>query len=204
MVDRGEAGDCRGEPWAWVRPSEIIHKHGITSGKLYGWRQQLTRRVDEQRRRGPARLFRHSSKSSWLQSESVAGLRRNQWLEWIGISGCFAPDSAHTTAYWLMFAVRDAIPKPQSLASAEFTTLRRRLIKVATHVIETATRVRFAFCRATIRMRTLRLSDVNDGSLAGSGPSRKRNKTKLRKHPKRIEHAPMLCDLAFSVEPKDM
>jgi hypothetical protein len=31
---------------AGVRPSEVIHKHGITSGQLYAWRQQLTRRVD--------------------------------------------------------------------------------------------------------------------------------------------------------------
>lgn len=31
---------------AGVRPSEIIHKHGITSGQLYAWRQQLARRVD--------------------------------------------------------------------------------------------------------------------------------------------------------------
>ncbi|MBV8413624.1 MAG: transposase, partial [Verrucomicrobia bacterium] len=31
-----------------VRPIEIIHKHGITSGQLYAWRQQLTRRVDRQ------------------------------------------------------------------------------------------------------------------------------------------------------------
>jgi transposase len=29
-----------------VRPIEIIHKHGITSGQLYAWRQQLTRRMD--------------------------------------------------------------------------------------------------------------------------------------------------------------
>jgi transposase len=28
-----------------VKPSEIIHRHGITSGQLYAWRQQLTRRV---------------------------------------------------------------------------------------------------------------------------------------------------------------
>ena len=28
-----------------VRPSEIIHRHGITSGQLYAWRQQLTRRL---------------------------------------------------------------------------------------------------------------------------------------------------------------
>jgi transposase len=35
-----------------VRPSEIIQRHGITSGQLYAWRQQLTRRVDGQ----PVRL----------------------------------------------------------------------------------------------------------------------------------------------------
>jgi DDE family transposase len=51
----------------------------------------------------------------------------------------------HTAAYWLLLAVRDAIPKPQPLARAEFTTLRLRLIKVAARVIETATRVRIAF-----------------------------------------------------------
>ena len=28
-----------------VRPSEIILRHGITSGQLYAWRQQLTRRI---------------------------------------------------------------------------------------------------------------------------------------------------------------
>jgi transposase len=28
-----------------VRPSEIIQLHGITSGQLYAWRQQLTRRI---------------------------------------------------------------------------------------------------------------------------------------------------------------
>ena len=32
---------------AGVRPSEVIHKHGITSGQLYAWRQQLTRRMDK-------------------------------------------------------------------------------------------------------------------------------------------------------------
>jgi hypothetical protein len=51
----------------------------------------------------------------------------------------------HTAAYWLLLAVRDAIPKPQPLARAEFTTLRLRLIKVAARVIETAARVRIAF-----------------------------------------------------------
>jgi hypothetical protein len=51
----------------------------------------------------------------------------------------------HTAAYWLLLMVRDAIPKPQPLASAEFKTVRLRLIKIAARVIETATRVRIAF-----------------------------------------------------------
>jgi len=54
----------------------------------------------------------------------------------------------HTGAYWLMLKVRDAIPKPQPLATAEFTTLRMRLIKIAARIIETASRVRVAFAAA--------------------------------------------------------
>ena len=54
----------------------------------------------------------------------------------------------HTAAYWLMLRVRDAIPKPQPLATAEFTTLRMRLLKIAARITETATRVRIAFAAA--------------------------------------------------------
>ncbi len=55
----------------------------------------------------------------------------------------------HTAAYWLMLAVRDAIPKACDLAKAEFATLRLRLLKVAARVIETASRVRLAFAAAS-------------------------------------------------------
>jgi hypothetical protein len=44
-----------------------------------------------------------------------------------------------------MLSVRDAIPKPQPLAPAEFATLRMRLIKIAGRITETATRFRIAF-----------------------------------------------------------
>jgi transposase len=37
-----------------IRPSAIIRKHGITSGQLYAWRQQLTRRLGGELA-GPAR-----------------------------------------------------------------------------------------------------------------------------------------------------
>ena len=54
----------------------------------------------------------------------------------------------HTAAYWLMLSLRDAIPKTQKLATAEFTTLRMRLLKIAARITETATRVRIAFASA--------------------------------------------------------
>ncbi len=54
----------------------------------------------------------------------------------------------HTAAYWLLLNIRDAIPSPQPLAAAEFTTLRLRLIKIGACITETATRVRIAFTAA--------------------------------------------------------
>src|SRR6266849_2292207 len=51
----------------------------------------------------------------------------------------------HTSAYWLMRTIRDAIPAPQPLASGEFSTIRLRLLKIAVRVHETASRIRLAF-----------------------------------------------------------
>jgi hypothetical protein len=51
----------------------------------------------------------------------------------------------HTAAYWLMRTIRDAIPRPQPLASGEFSTIRSRLLKIAVRVRETASRIKLAF-----------------------------------------------------------
>ena len=48
----------------------------------------------------------------------------------------------HTAAYWLMLAVRDAIPQTDPLAKAEFATIRERLIKIGARVIEHLARIR--------------------------------------------------------------
>ena len=56
----------------------------------------------------------------------------------------------HTAAYWLMLTVRDAIPKAHVLASAEFATIRLRLLKLAARVIETASRIRDGFLSTSI------------------------------------------------------
>jgi len=62
----------------------------------------------------------------------------------------------HTAAYWLILTVRDAIPKAHALATAEFSTLRLRLLKLGTRVIETASRVRLAFAAACPEARLIR------------------------------------------------
>jgi hypothetical protein len=62
----------------------------------------------------------------------------------------------HTAAYWLILTVRNAIPKARALATAEFATLRLRLLKLGTRVIETASRIRFAFAAACPDARLIR------------------------------------------------
>ena len=54
----------------------------------------------------------------------------------------------HTAAYWLLLILRNAIPRPQPHATAEFTTLRLHLVKIGACITETATRVRIAFTAA--------------------------------------------------------
>ena len=54
----------------------------------------------------------------------------------------------HTAAYWLLWAVRQAIPAHDPLKNAEFTTLQLRLVKIGARVIETASRIRIAFASA--------------------------------------------------------
>jgi hypothetical protein len=48
----------------------------------------------------------------------------------------------HTAAYWLLHTLRAAAPAASSWATAEFTTLRLRLIKIATRISEGAARIR--------------------------------------------------------------
>lgn len=48
----------------------------------------------------------------------------------------------HTAAFWLMHAVRSAIPEASPLARAEFATIRERLIKIGARVVERIARIR--------------------------------------------------------------
>jgi hypothetical protein len=67
----------------------------------------------------------------------------------------------HTVAYWLMRTVRDAIPRPQALASGEFSTIRLRLLKVAVRIKETASRVRLSALTGTDPLLLMEVEPAN-------------------------------------------
>ncbi len=72
----------------------------------------------------------------------------------------------HTAAFWLMHAVRAAIPPKSPLAKAEFATIRERLIKVAARVIEHIARIRIQLptsCSEGALFRTVALRLMPSG-----------------------------------------
>jgi len=73
----------------------------------------------------------------------------------------------HTAAFWLMHGVRAAIPATSPLATAEFATIRERLVKIGARVIEHAARIRIQLptsCPEGALFRTVALG------LSPSGP----------------------------------
>jgi hypothetical protein len=73
----------------------------------------------------------------------------------------------HTCAYWLMLALRDAVPAASPLAKAEFATLRLRLLKLGARVVEKASRIRIHFASACPEAALFRMLA---GRLAAAGP----------------------------------
>ena len=73
----------------------------------------------------------------------------------------------HTAAYWLMLALRDAVPRRMDLAWSEFATIRKSLLKIGARVVEKAARVRIHFASACPNAALFRLLA---GRLAASGP----------------------------------
>ena len=73
----------------------------------------------------------------------------------------------HTAAYWLLHTLRAAAPKRSSWRTAEFTTLRLRLIKIAARVVEGAARIRLWLPTACPDAAIFRLLA---GAFAAAGP----------------------------------
>ena len=90
------------------------------------------------------------------------------WLIFDASAGTMiGPSFLHTAAYWLMLALRDAVPRKMPLAWAEFATLRKNLLKIGARVVEKAARIRIHFASACPEAALFRLLA---GRLAASGP----------------------------------
>lgn len=73
----------------------------------------------------------------------------------------------HTAAYWLVHAVRNAVPKAAGLSRAEFATIRARLMKIAARVVERGSRIRVrlpASCPEAAMFRRVALELAPAGS----------------------------------------
>jgi hypothetical protein len=105
------------------------------------------------------------------QAENLIKLHKTQLSS--GRTSCQSPAAnqvrlvLHTGAYWLMLALRNAIPAAHALAKAEFTTLRIRLLKIGARIIETASRIRVHLASACPDAKLFRLLA---GRLASTGP----------------------------------
>jgi hypothetical protein len=72
----------------------------------------------------------------------------------------------HTAAFWLMHGVRAAIPRTNPLATAEFATIRDRLIKIGARLIEHIARIRVHLptsCPEAALFRTVALGLMRSG-----------------------------------------
>ena len=73
----------------------------------------------------------------------------------------------HTGAYWLLLDLRAAIPSWNSLRHTEFATVRLRLLKIASRIIERASRIRIALASCCPEAETFSLVALK---LQPSGP----------------------------------
>ena len=73
----------------------------------------------------------------------------------------------HTGDYWLLLDLRAAIPSWNPLRHTEFATIRLRLLKIASRIIEHASRIRIALASCCPEAETFSLVALK---LQPSGP----------------------------------
>ena len=129
---------------SWSRPRRVLARIEATKDKGADVRYIVTNLT-----KGTARKLYEDIYCARGQAENLIKRHKSQLAS--DRTSCRSPLAnqmrliLHTTAYWLMRLVRDAIPKHEPLANGEFSTIRLRLLKVAVRVRETGTRIRLAF-----------------------------------------------------------
>jgi Transposase DDE domain group 1 len=139
---------------SWTRPRKVVARlecslqpdTGETITTSNGMRQEVDIRYVVTSLKGPAEHLYEDHYCGRGQMENLIKLHKAQLSS--DRMSCHSATAnqvrlaLHTAAYWLMLAVRDAIPKTEPLAKAEFATIRERLIKTGARVIERAARIR--------------------------------------------------------------
>ena len=139
---------------SWARPRRVVARlecslqpdTGETVTTSNGMRQEVDIRYVVTSLKGPAEYLYEDRYCGRGQMENLIKLHKAQLSS--DRMSCHSATAnqvrlvLHTAAYWLMLAVRDAIPKKEPLAKAEFTTIRERLFKIGARVIEHAARIR--------------------------------------------------------------
>ena len=137
---------------SWKRPRKVVARlecslqldeGGITST---GMRQVVDIRYVVTSLKGRARYLYEDVYCQRGQMENLIKLHKGQLAS--DRMSCHSATANqvrlvfHTAAFWLMHAVRAAVPQTDPLAKAEFATIRERLIKIGARVIEHAARIR--------------------------------------------------------------
>ena len=146
-VRRAEAGEAKRRSWAafryaaksWAKPRRIVARlEASTRG--FDARYVVTTLV------GSAERLYETVYCARGQAENFIKLHKTQLAS--DRTSCRSPRAnqfrliLHTAAYWLLLTLRAAAPKRSYWHTAEFITLRLRLLKIAARVVEGAARIR--------------------------------------------------------------
>lgn len=146
-VRRAEDAEARRRTWtafdyaakSWFKPRRVVARLEATTRGVDA-RYVITTLAD------PAGPLYETVYCARDQSENFIKLHKTQLVS--DRTSCRSPRAnlfrliLHTAAYWLLHTPRAAAPKRSCWSTAEFATLRLRLIKIAAGVVEGTARIR--------------------------------------------------------------
>ena len=146
-VRRAEAGEEKRRTWtefryaakSWAKPRRVVARLEATT-RGFDARYVVTTLADS------AEHLYQTVYCARGQAENLIKLHKAQLAS--DRTSCRSPRAnqfrliLHTAAYWLLHTLRAAAPKRSYWTTAEFTTLRLRLLKIAARVVEGTARIR--------------------------------------------------------------
>jgi hypothetical protein len=161
---------------SWTRPRKVVARLECSlqpdagEGTASGMRQEVDIRYVVTSLKGSAQHLYEEVYCQRGQMENLIKLHKAQLSS--DRMSCHSATAnqvrlaLHTAAFWLMHGVRAAIPQTSPLATAEFATIRDRLIKIGARVIEHIARIRVKLpssCPERALFRTVALGVMPSG-----------------------------------------